>query len=93
MMAFCACRRFSAWSRTTLRGPSSTASVISSPRCAGRQCITSAPGGREAEQRVVDLVALEGLQALLALGLLPHADPDVGVDHVGALDRLAGVRR
>src|SRR5208282_3752281 len=41
--AFCACSRFSAWSSTTERGPSSTSSVISSPRWAGRQCMTSAP--------------------------------------------------
>ena len=51
--------------------------------------MTSAPGGREAQQRLVELVALEGLEALLALGLLAHADPDVRVDDVGALDRLA----
>ena len=44
--AFCACSRFSAWSNTTDCGPSITASVISSPRCAGRQCITSAFGVR-----------------------------------------------
>ena len=37
-------RRFSAWSNTRLRGPSSTSSVISSPRWAGRQCITQASG-------------------------------------------------
>ena len=37
--AFCACRRFSASSNTTDCGPSSTASVTSSPRCAGRQCM------------------------------------------------------
>src|SRR5262249_53898218 len=43
MSAFCRWRRFSAWSKTTDCGPSSTLSVISSPRCAGRQCITSAP--------------------------------------------------
>ncbi len=36
--------RFSACGKTTDCGPSSTSSVISSPRCAGRQCITSAPG-------------------------------------------------
>ncbi len=39
---FCACRRFSASSNTTLCGPSITSSVISSPRWAGRQCITIA---------------------------------------------------
>ena len=43
-IAFCACSRFSAWSNTMLRSPSSTSSVISSPRCAGRQCITHASG-------------------------------------------------
>jgi len=40
--AFCACKRFSAWSKTMLRSPSRTSSVISSPRWAGRQCITNA---------------------------------------------------
>ena len=44
MIAFCTCRRFSAWSKTTERGPSITSSVISSPRWAGRQCITSTSG-------------------------------------------------
>ena len=43
-MAFWACSRFSAWSKTMLRGPSSTSSVISSPRCAGRQCKMNASG-------------------------------------------------
>jgi hypothetical protein len=42
--AFWACRRFSAWSRTTDREPSRTSAVISSPRWAGRQCITTASG-------------------------------------------------
>ena len=36
------CILFSAWSKTTLRGPSSTSSVISSPRWAGRQWRTMA---------------------------------------------------
>ena len=42
--AFWACSRFSASSQTTLCGPSITAAVISSPRCAGRQCSTTQPG-------------------------------------------------
>ena len=42
MMAFCTCSRFSASSKTTDCGPSRTSSVISSPRCAGRQCRTMA---------------------------------------------------
>src|SRR5690606_24230558 len=37
--AFCACRRFSAWSQATERGSSSRSTLISSPRCAGRQCM------------------------------------------------------
>src|SRR5512143_2864374 len=37
--AFCTCRRFSASSHTTDCGPSITAAVTSSPRCAGRQCM------------------------------------------------------
>ena len=42
--AFWAWSRFSDWSKMMLRGPSITSEVISSPRCAGRQCITSASG-------------------------------------------------
>ena len=41
-MPFCACRRFSASSNTTERGPSMTSSVTSSPRWAGRQCMKTA---------------------------------------------------
>ena len=39
-----AVRRWAACFQTTERGPSSTPSVISSPRCAGRQCSTTASG-------------------------------------------------
>src|SRR6266700_1523274 len=39
IIAFCTCIRFSAWSYTTDCGPSITASVTSTPRSAGRQCI------------------------------------------------------
>ena len=46
--AFWACSRFSAWSKTALCGPSITSSVISSPRCAGRQCSTIASGAAAA---------------------------------------------
>src|SRR4029079_2149744 len=41
--AFCACRRFSASSHTTLWGPSITSASTSSPRCAGRQGMKSRP--------------------------------------------------
>src|SRR6185436_11090301 len=36
------CSRFSAWTQASERGPSSTSPVISSPRCAGKQCNTIA---------------------------------------------------
>src|SRR5690348_766472 len=42
--AFCACKRFSAWSKTTERSLSITESVVSSPRLAGRQCMKTASG-------------------------------------------------
>ena len=38
--AFCACRRFSASSKISSACASNTSAVISSPRCAGRQCCT-----------------------------------------------------
>ena len=41
---FWACRRFSASSNTTDRGPSMIAAVTSSSRCAGRQCMKIASG-------------------------------------------------
>lgn len=44
IIAFCACRRFSASSKITECGPSITAEVASSSRCAGRQCINRASG-------------------------------------------------
>lgn len=42
--AFCACSRFSAWSKTIDWGPSMTSAVCSSPRMAGRQFINLAVG-------------------------------------------------
>ena len=42
--AFCVCRRFSAWSKTTDASLSRTSEVTSSPRWAGRQCMKSASG-------------------------------------------------
>ncbi len=46
--AFCACNRLPACWNTTLCAPSSTASVTSSPRCAGKQCMIFAVGGASA---------------------------------------------
>ena len=83
MMAFCACSRFSACWKTNECGPSITSAVTSSPRCAGRQCRKIASGLRQAKQLRVDLIRREDLLPLLGLGLLAHARPDVGVDHIG----------
>ena len=44
MIAFCVCRRFSAWSKMIERGLSNTACSTSSPAWAGRQCMNSASG-------------------------------------------------
>ncbi len=46
--AFCTCSRFSACCHAADCGPSSTSPVISSPRCAGRQCRTIASGAASA---------------------------------------------
>src|SRR2546428_1559759 len=58
----------------------------------GRQAVHDQGRGLgEAQQPIAQLVARERLAALLALGLLPHAHPHVGVEHVGAGGGLAGV--
>ena len=44
-IALCMCILFSDWSQTTDDGPSRTELLISSPRCAGRQCMTMASLG------------------------------------------------
>ena len=49
-----ACMRLAAWRHTTLRGPSRTSAVISSPRWAGRQCRTTASGAAHAHHVLVD---------------------------------------
>src|SRR5690606_5332475 len=46
--AFWACKRFSASTKTTDCGPSSTSAVISLPRYAGKQCSTIASGAAAA---------------------------------------------
>ena len=55
-----AVRRCAAWRQTSECGPSSTSSVISSPRCAGRQCRTTASGAAWSTSVVVDGEAREG---------------------------------
>ena len=82
--AFCACSRFSACRRPPTRRPSSTSSVISSPRCAGRQCRTIASVAAAATRVVVHLVRPERRQPVQPVGLLPHRRPGVGGDDVGA---------
>ena len=46
---------------------------------------------RAGEQLLVHAIGRKDLPALLVLILLAHGCPDVGVDHVGALDRRRGV--
>src|SRR5207253_3109605 len=67
--AFCTWSLFSAWSQTTERGPSITSSVISSPRCAGRQCITIAEGFGCAS------IDSSSCQPLKSWGRFPFAPP------------------
>src|SRR5690606_27452740 len=44
-------------------------------------------------ERLVDQETGEGLPPGLRLGLLAHAGPDVGRDHIRALDGLGGIAR
>ena len=76
---------------TWLRGPSSTSEVTSSPRWAGRQWRKIASGLACASKLVVDLVGGEDTAPRFGLVLLAHARPDVGIDDVGAVDRLLGI--
>ena len=57
------CMRLWAWGQMRLCGPSSTSSVASSPRCAGRQCRKIASGCRGRHQVGVHLPAGERLAA------------------------------
>ena len=57
--AFWACSRFSASSQTADCGPSITSSVISQPRCAGRQCSTIASASARPSSSRVHLVRPE----------------------------------
>ena len=59
MMAFCACRRFSACWKTSDCGESITSAVTSSPRWAGRQCRKIASRWAWRNRVFVDLVGRE----------------------------------
>ncbi len=48
-------------------------------------------GARKREQLLVDLVRAKLAQALLALGVLAHGDPHVGVDRMRAAHRVARI--
>ena len=78
--------------RPRAAAPSSTSSVISSPRWAGRQCITMAPVG-QLHQLARSPGKARSRAALRRLFLLAHAGPHVGVHHVRALHRFAGSRK
>ena len=88
--AFWACRRFSAWSKTAERSPVENLGADLLAGMGGQAVQDDRPIRRRREQRVVDPVGRE-CRALQVRGLVAHAEPDVGVDRVGAGDRLAGV--
>ena len=75
--------RFSAWSSTTLFGPSSTRrfDLLAAVR---REAVHHERVGRDRDQLLGDGVRREDGQPLRPLGLLAHARPDVRVDRVGA---------
>ena len=58
------------------------------PPVRGQAVHEDGPPAGPGHQRGVHLVRPEDRDALVVLGLLPHARPGVGVDHVGGLDRL-----
>ena len=74
--------------RRSLCGPSSTSSVISSPRWAGRQCITSRLRAPPHQRRVYLVRRETACGARSASVFLAHARPDIGIDDVGVGDRL-----
>ena len=68
-----------------------TAAATSSPRFAGRQWRKIASGLASAISFSVTWKGAESARALLALALLAHRSPDVGVDGVGARHRGGGI--
>ena len=46
---------------------------------------------RVLQQSRIELVRCQDLQPLGLLSLLPHTDPDIGIDHIGVFHRDAGV--
>ena len=91
--AFWACSRFSASSHTALCGPSITSSVISCPRCAGRQCRTTAFRCARASSARVDLERPERSDPIQSVVLLAHRRPGVGDQDVGAVSGRLRIRR
>ncbi len=89
--AFCACSRFSASSHTALCGPSMTSSVISWPRCAGRQCSTTASGSARPSSSALTWNGRNGRDPVQPVVLLAHRRPGVGDQHVGAVGGRRGI--
>ena len=80
-----ACIRLAACCQTTLRAPSTTAALISSPRWAGRQWSTTASGARPGHQGLVDAKPAKAASRASALVLLAHRRPHIGVEGAGAV--------
>ena len=70
---------------------SKTSAVTSSPRCAGRQCMKSAPGLASDISASLTWYGANIRRRSVGLGFLAHRRPGVGVDRVGAGHRIGGV--
>ena len=83
--------RFSAWSKTMEFGLSIASSVISSPRWAGRSCITKASFAASPMSSVFSWYPGEGDTTALRFTLLAHGGPHVRVKRLHASRSLARV--
>ena len=72
-------------------GPSITSSVISVVAMRGQGMHDDGVGLGQRDERRIDAIGREDGAALLGLGLLAHARPDIGVEHIRACCRRLGV--
>ena len=90
--AFCVCRRFSACSQARQRGPYRTSDVISSPTCAGDSASRRHRARPRRAGRRRSGTESRSRTTPVAIGVLAHARPDVGVDGERPADGLPRVR-